>query len=76
MFAKTNVQLPAYLQVPENFIYEKMIHEIAEYYHLDPKYVEKNWDEYDYYEFLVLKVLGIKREEYLLNLAKDNRKNL
>lgn len=66
--------MPAYLQVPENFIYEKMIHDIAEYYHIDPKNVETQWDEYDYYEFLVFKVLGIKRDEYLINQAKENRK--
>jgi hypothetical protein len=66
--------MPAYLQVPANFIYEKMIHDIAEYYHIDPKSVEKQWDEYDYYEFLVFKVLGIKRDEYLINLAKENLK--
>jgi hypothetical protein len=51
-----------------------MIHDIAKYYHIDPKSVEKQWDEYDYYEFLVFKVLGIKRDEYLINLAKENLK--
>lgn len=68
--------MPAYLHVPENFIYEKMIHDIAEHYHLDPKDVENRWDEYDYYEFLVFKVLSIKSDEYLMNLARENRKKI
>jgi hypothetical protein len=68
--------MPRHLQVPENFIYEKMIHDIAEYYHLDPKEVEKKWDEYDYYEFLVFKVMEIKRDEYLMNLAREDRRKI
>lgn len=64
--------MPSELKIPDNFIYEKMIYEIAGYYGIDPKIVEKKWDVYDYYEHLVFKIHKQKTEEYLYRLAKEN----
>lgn len=73
MLEDSKVVLPDWLKIPENFIYEKMIYEIAGYYGINPKTVESGWDLYDYYEHLIFKIHKQKTEEYLYTLAKENK---
>ena len=69
------MKIPARLMVPDNFLYEKMIYDISTHYKQDPKEVASKWDVYDYYEFLVLKILSSETERYLIEKAqKDGSK--
>lgn len=45
--------------------FEKMIYDIASHYHLSPEYVGKNFTEYDYWEFLALKLTEQKIERII-----------
>ncbi len=58
--------------VPDNFVYEKMIYDISTHYKLDPKAAAKEWNVYDYYEFLVLKILNNETERYLIEQSLKN----
>lgn len=58
--------------VPDNFVYEKMIYDISTNYKLNPKDVANEWNVYDYYEFLVLKILNNETERYLIEQTKKN----
>ena len=76
LFADARVNLPAELEIPKNFTYEKMIYDIAGYYGIDPKDVERNWDVYDYFEHLVFKFHRQKVQEYINESARQQINNI
>lgn len=50
-----------------------MIYDIAHYYGIDPKIVERKWDTYDYYEHMIFKIHRQRVDEYLME--KLNQKD-
>lgn len=42
-----------------------MIYEIATHYHLDPKKIENEWTEYEYWEFKVFQIQQNKIEKWI-----------
>jgi hypothetical protein len=55
---KVKVVLPEKYRIPENLSIEKMVHDLAKGYTLDPKYVETAYDEFD---FFLMKVMNAQQ---------------
>jgi hypothetical protein len=52
--------------MPVNFQYEKMAHEYAAQYSLNPEWVKDNINVYDYYEMLLVNIQKSLAQEHIL----------
>lgn len=62
--------MPKQFMIDEDFVYEKMIYDLATLFHKDSIYIENNYTVIDYFTWMSFKKLENAYEKYEI----DNRK--